>query len=122
MASQWAIQDQNKFPAILGHSGTENSAETRRIVVDANGAVTVSGTVTTTGSGTSPVTIVGTVPVTIENTLITDPYDYVAVTYPSGTTEVYSFKNGGSVGTNVGTITLTYLDSAKGSLSLVQRT
>lgn len=32
MADQYSIQDPNDFPALLGHSGTANSAETRRIV------------------------------------------------------------------------------------------
>lgn len=43
MADQYAIQDQNQFPALLGHSGTSNTAETRRIVVTDAGAINVSG-------------------------------------------------------------------------------
>jgi len=38
-------------------------------------------------------------------------YDYVAITYPTTSTEVYTFKTGGSGGTTVGTITLTYSDA-----------
>lgn len=45
MADQYAIQDQNQFPALLGHSGTSNAAETRRIVVSDTGAVSIQGTV-----------------------------------------------------------------------------
>lgn len=41
MADQYAIQDQNQFPALLGHSGTSNAAETRRIVVTEAGAISV---------------------------------------------------------------------------------
>lgn len=41
MADQYSIQDQNQFPALLGHSGTANNAETRRIVVTDAGAVSV---------------------------------------------------------------------------------
>lgn len=45
-------------------------------------------------------------------------WDNVAVTYPTGTTEVYNFKVGT---TSVGTMTLTYSDSTKGSLTLAER-
>ncbi len=48
-------------------------------------------------------------------------YDYVAVTYPTSTTEVYVFKTGGSAGTTVGTITLTYTDATKDSLSSAEK-
>lgn len=41
MANQNAIQDDNQFPALIGHSGTAGTAETRRIVVDANGAINI---------------------------------------------------------------------------------
>ena len=52
----------------------------------------------------------------IINGLINFAWDYVAVTYPSGTQEVYTFKTGGSGGTTVGTITVNYTDSTKASL------
>lgn len=42
MANQWAIQDQNQFPALIGHSGTAGTAETRRVVIDTSGAITTS--------------------------------------------------------------------------------
>ena len=48
-------------------------------------------------------------------------YDYVAVTYPTGTTEVYTFKNGGSGGTVVAIITLIYTDTTKVNLSSAER-
>lgn len=48
-------------------------------------------------------------------------YDYVAVTYPIATQEVYVFKIGGSGGTTVGTITLTYTDSTKENLSSAEK-
>jgi hypothetical protein len=96
MASQQANQDKNKIFGLLGHSSTADTSETRRVVVDKYG-----------GLGVSP------------NGLIRDPYDYVTVGYPNGTTEVYSFYDGGTAGDSVGTITLTYLDTNKGTLSTV---
>lgn len=48
-------------------------------------------------------------------------YDYLAVTYPIATQEVYVFKLGGSGGTTVATITLNYTDATKASLSSAER-
>jgi hypothetical protein len=57
------------------------------------------------------------------NTLITSPYDYIAVAYPDTSTEVYTFKTGGSGGTTVGTITVVYSDAVtKQILSSVTKT
>lgn len=49
-------------------------------------------------------------------------YDYIEVTNPSDTQEVYTYKSGGSGGTTVGTITINYTDSTKAVLSNVART
>lgn len=49
-------------------------------------------------------------------------FDYVAVTYPSPTQEVYTFKTGGSGGTTVATITVNYTDSTKNNLLDATRT
>ena len=46
--------------------------------------------------------------ISIANKLVTKVYDSVAVTYPSTSVTVYSFKNGNRV---VTTITVTYTDS-----------
>jgi len=48
-------------------------------------------------------------------------YDYVAVTRPSDTTEVYTYKNGGASGTTVGTLTVTYTDSTKNNIASILR-
>lgn len=48
-------------------------------------------------------------------------YDYIVVTYPIATTEVYTFKIGGSGGTTVGTLTVVYTDSTKVNLSTVTK-
>jgi len=49
-------------------------------------------------------------------------YDYVAVTYPLTTQEVYEFKTGGVAGTTVGTITVNYVDATKADILNVART
>jgi hypothetical protein len=56
------------------------------------------------------------------SSLVNVAYDYVAVTYPSGTQEVYTFKSGGSGGTTVATVTVNYATSAKESITDVTRT
>lgn len=53
--------------------------------------------------------------------MVSTAYDYVSVAYPDGTTETYTFKTGGSGGTTVATVTLTYTDSTKASLNTVAR-
>lgn len=50
------------------------------------------------------------------------PYDYVGVNTAGATTDVYTFYQGGSGGTLVATVTLTYSDSTKGTLTSVART
>jgi len=47
------------------------------------------------------------------------PSDYIAVTYPDGDTEVYTYKSGGATGDTVATITCVYTD---GNLTSVTRT
>lgn len=53
--------------------------------------------------------------------LVPRNFDYIAVAYPTATTETYTYKNGGSGGTTVATITITYTDSTKENLSIVER-
>ena len=48
-------------------------------------------------------------------------YDYVSVAYPNATTEIYTFKTGGSGGTTVATVTVVYTDSTKEDLSTVTK-
>jgi len=55
--------------------------------------------------------------VTTLNSLVLEAYDYIAITYPSTITEVYTFKTGGVGGTTVATVTLTYTDATKNNLS-----
>lgn len=44
-------------------------------------------------------------------------YDYFSVATPNDTTEVYTFKTGGSSGTTVATLTIVYTDSGKETIS-----
>ena len=48
-------------------------------------------------------------------------YDYLEVAYPVNTTEVYTFKAGGSGGTTVATVTVVYTDSTKENLASVTK-
>src|SRR3990167_9308195 len=56
MADQNSRQDENKFAALIAHTGTAGTSETIRLVADANGNLTVSGTVTAGGSNVNVVT------------------------------------------------------------------
>ena len=48
-------------------------------------------------------------------------YDYVSLSQTS-TVDTYSFKSGGAGGTLVATITITYTDSTKATISTVAKT
>lgn len=49
-------------------------------------------------------------------------FDYIAVTYPTSSSEVYTYKSGGSGGTTVATITVAYSDATKENITSVERT
>lgn len=59
--------------------------------------------------------------VKLSNTLVTEPYDYVGHT-STATTDTYVFKSGGSGGTTVATVVLTYTTSTKDNLDNVVKT
>ncbi len=48
-------------------------------------------------------------------------YDAISVTYPTATTETFTYKTGGLSGTTVRVITVTYTDSTKEFISSVER-
>lgn len=54
--------------------------------------------------------------------LVTLPYDYIAATYPSGSTERYTYKTGGSGGTTVATVDVVFTDATKTVLTSVTKT
>lgn len=71
------------------------------------------------GSTTVTATITGSVKVTQGFSLAA--YDYVSLS-TGATTEAYTFKTGGSGGTTVGTITITYTDSNATTIANVTKT
>lgn len=48
-------------------------------------------------------------------------YDYIGITYPSDTTEVYTYRDGGEAGAIVFVVTVTYEDSSKVDITSVAR-
>lgn len=54
--------------------------------------------------------------------LVDESFDYIGVTYPSSTEEVYTYKTGGASGTTVAVVTVTYTDGTKENVSSVART
>jgi len=54
-------------------------------------------------------------------TLVTEEFDYIAATYPTATSEVFTYKTGGAGGTTVATVTIVYTTAAKEFISTVTR-
>ena len=48
-----------------------------------------------------------------------DGWDYIGAAYPDSTTETYTYKDGGSEGSTVATVTVAYSDSSKEELTSV---
>lgn len=59
--------------------------------------------------------------VTPLNSLVPEAYDYIAATYPTTSSEVYTYKTGGASGTTVATVTVVYTDATKNVLSSVTK-
>lgn len=55
-------------------------------------------------------------------TLVPEAFDYISAAYPDADTEVYTYKEGGSGGTTVATVTVNYTDSTKALIANVTRT
>jgi hypothetical protein len=62
------------------------------------------------------------IPVETKNALVTEPFDYISASYPTDDSEVYTYKLGGSGGSTVATVTVTYTDDTKESISSVEKT
>ncbi len=102
MAGQDAEQDRNDFPALLGHSGTAGTAETRRIVVTSTGAITTDQVEVTDFNGGT--VSVGTAAVELTFTGVTQS---IMITSDFGNgTIVYL---GGSAVTQAGANAITFL-------------
>jgi hypothetical protein len=59
--------------------------------------------------------------VVLANTLVTEPYDYVSLAQAT-LTDTWTFKKGGAGGTLVATVTITFTDATKGTISTVAKT
>lgn len=92
MANQNAIQDDNQFPALIGHSGTAGTAETRRIVVNNLGAASVTDVALTDGSQKTKIT--DDYGFEVENTPMDEMRAVIPVRLVGST-----FQNGGNSGT-----------------------
>ena len=101
---------------VVGTLGTSDTGGTAKVLpIGVNPAT---GAMYTEGAG-GTFTVGGTVPVLTKNAIIGVAYDTINITYPTGTTEVYQYLS--SSGT-VGTVTTTYSDTTKGSITSVVRT
>lgn len=65
--------------------------------------------------------VAGSMTATVTGGLDIPSWDYCKVTYPDGTTEVYTFKTGGSGGTTVLVLTVVYTTSTKDILDTITR-
>ena len=52
-------------------------------------------------------------------TILNGAYDYIEATYPTASSELYTYKLGGAAGTTVKTVTVVYTNSAKDVLTSV---
>lgn len=132
MADQYAIQDQNNFPALLGHSGTAGTAETVRILSNNGTLVTSSGNFT--GGTIDEVTsIAGTVTVNdisgavgttvveqVTGTTTTGSLADIAQIHDAGTVAALPDLPGGTV--DLVTSVSEVANLAKGTISVVEGT
>lgn len=88
-----AIHDQNRRPTILAVSDVDASVTVPLKADPTTGRLKVEGTGTTQ--------------------LISEEHDEIQVTYPTGTTEVYTYK---LATVTVATVTVTYSDSTKAAI------
>lgn len=93
-------------PAVSGTDQSKHIPRTFAVLNDSEG---------------NDVTSTNPLPVTSIGSLLDVSYDYIGVAYPTTTTEVYTYKDGGSGGTTVATITVTYSDATKEQLTSVER-
>lgn len=55
------------------------------------------------------------------NALVTEPYDYISLAQAT-LTDTWTFKSGGAGGTTVATVTVTFTDATKATISTVAKT
>lgn len=100
MADQQARQDGNKFPALTAHTGTAGTAEVVRVVANAAGAITTSGSVTV-----DTINSVGTLNTGTITRLLQGSVNVTAGTVNAGTVDL--LKAGTITRIEGGTITVT---------------
>ena len=94
------MADAKKKPGALvyGRTATLNNQE---VLVDPDGTVHVTGT--------------------FSSGLSLPSWDYMSLAQ-NATQDIYTFKTGGSGGTTVATVTITFTDAGKGTISTVAKT
>jgi hypothetical protein len=127
-----ANRDKNRIPTLIASSTIDHitpvtlDANPTTHALEVNASVSVTGGATasnqTDGSQKTQIVDAGGDSSTVTNsrldtnslignTLITVPFDYIGVAYPDTSTEIYTYKTGGSGGTTVGTVTVVYSDA-----------
>lgn len=95
--NQNAIQDDNRFPALIAHSGTAGTATTIRLVGDTGGNLFVNDGNVVPTSGNNPSVVVskgttsGTITTTIQKTIGTTVYTKTVVDGGNGTVTISSW-------------------------------
>lgn len=110
------MPDSMKIEGNVGLEGIDRDKPLHVIIVDSKGKyMRTDPNISVSGFG-------GGAPSTSTfNGLSVPAYDYVAVTYPTTTTERYTLKLGGSGGSVVATLLLSYSDATKSSLTSVEK-
>lgn len=100
-----ATRDDNRVVALIAEDSDGNRIPVPLVADPVTGRLLVNttGTVTPIGS------------------LVNVNYDYVAQTQ-NDTQDIWTFKTGGTGGTTVATVTITYVDATKAIISTVART
>jgi Tfp pilus assembly protein PilW len=98
-------RDQNRTPVMGGVSSSDGKTVLPVEINPSTGRVLVDSIASGGGTGLVPFS-----------------YDYIAYTNTSSTVDTYVYKTGGSGGTTVATITITYTDTTKTQISTVART
>lgn len=90
--------DDNYKPSLIGVSSNDGETPTRAEINPSTGRLLVDAM----GGATPGI-----------------DYDYMALEQTSATVETYTFKDGGSGGTTIRTVVITYTDSGKETISTV---
>ena len=116
-------KDANRIHTLIGVDKVDAVTPRNVAVNSVTGAMVVEGsdTIDTTTLATSAKQDTQTTLLQGIAGFLPSVYDYISYTSGS-TTDVYVFKNGGSGGTTVSTITITFTDSTKKVLSTVVKT